>query len=1067
MTIITSIKGENAAFAWCPMDTHKTIVAIASKEGSISGFDDNKGTLQVYDFDINHTDGPKLLASLDLENRVTSLCWGKTLIAETPYPYGILAASFANGSIALWEFVMNEESIEIKPITTIQITQCPVKCLCFNPHVWCKQMACGSQDGTLTLVDLFDMENPILSTFTSQTGTIPAEITKVCWNTKVSHILSCCQINGHITLWDIRQKTPWCELCDPNNSRISDMIWNPTDGLQLITCVENDTHPFIRLWDLRSSTSTPFLELSGHTKGVLSVSWCPYDPTLLLSCGKDNKVLLWNIATSSLAEEIDGIEETKVAPQDAQLFFTNTTSASVIRKTQVEWSPLYPGIACVSSTDRSITLYNIMAPAPQSLHRAPVWMQQPCGAIFGFGGKIASFDSTSKIVKVSTFIPDSSLIEESHDFEEAMNTGDLKGFCEKRCTTENQKQLKDMWHFMNSMFEEDARDALVRYLGYSQPLSDIPEEQPEEKPTEVVSEIPKMPAAPAISAEDLFSKPLEISSTTTTPTPSSPVSLISTQPLPSGTPIDSLSIGTASVKEMDESTWLNDVRLCIVCGNFEGAVNICYKNQRFGDALLIASWGGNELLTKTQSRYMTETFPSVLRPFSSIVRGDLSSLVSASSLEDWKDTLVMILTYGKAEEFVPLCQDLSKKLEDNHYVDEALLCSICAMDLPSVVRLGLKSNVNKDIDDLVPVLEVISILTHMQQEEGEQLPELDPSLLHNVITLSTSLVNQGLASMATRFIRSIGASEEGELLLYRIYQSYPEALNGYIPKTPLPLVQQQPMIQQQQVAPQQVAPQQVTPQQVTPQQQNNVPSYSRFPAAATQYKPMAPKYTPLIPQVTPSIPASATSPSIPTVPVTTPAPTPMRPTAFIPTPTIAPLQPSTTPTPTAPPAPSSRAPVPMDMSKLKTVPYVPSVPSVTPSIQPTNLYTNPVPEPIPEPAPEPVFREMTADEQSVVDSIRNTISMMEQVPLNASQKTVINNTNASINTMENQFKHDEVSEGALTLLLSMKEYLNNFAFNDALNIQKKLNLEYWKQHKEWLLPLKHFIMLCIKLSSGN
>ena len=44
--------------------------------------------------------------------------------------------------------------------------------------------------------------------------------------------------------------------------------------------------------------------LSGHEKGVLSLSWCKQDSDLLLSCGKDNRVLCWNPQSAEVIGEV-------------------------------------------------------------------------------------------------------------------------------------------------------------------------------------------------------------------------------------------------------------------------------------------------------------------------------------------------------------------------------------------------------------------------------------------------------------------------------------------------------------------------------------------------------------------------------------------------------------------------------------------------------------------------------------------------------------------------------------------------------------------------------------------
>ena len=49
---------------------------------------------------------------------------------------------------------------------------------------------------------------------------------------------------------------------------------------------------------------SPVSILSGHTRGIWSVSWCPFDNDLLLSCGRDNRTLCWNVKTAEVLSEV-------------------------------------------------------------------------------------------------------------------------------------------------------------------------------------------------------------------------------------------------------------------------------------------------------------------------------------------------------------------------------------------------------------------------------------------------------------------------------------------------------------------------------------------------------------------------------------------------------------------------------------------------------------------------------------------------------------------------------------------------------------------------------------------
>ena len=65
----------------------------------------------------------------------------------------------------------------------------------------------------------------------------------------------------------------------------------------------------------------------------------------------------------------------------------------------------------------------------------------------------------------------------------------------------------------------------------------------------------------------------------------------------------------------------------------------------------------------------------LLRKLATIVSGDLREAVEETT-SNWEETLALILTYAREEEFVPLCQQLSARLERLGLRDAALLCTL-------------------------------------------------------------------------------------------------------------------------------------------------------------------------------------------------------------------------------------------------------------------------------------------------------------------------------------------------------------------------------------------------------
>ena len=59
------------------------------------------------------------------------------------------------------------------------------------------------------------------------------------------------------------------------------------------------------------------------------------------------------------------------------------------------------------------------------------------------------------------------------------------------------------------------------------------------------------------------------------------------------------------------------IKRALLVGNFEAAVECCFRTGNLADALILASCGGAELWAKAQERYFASEAPK--RPFLSIV----------------------------------------------------------------------------------------------------------------------------------------------------------------------------------------------------------------------------------------------------------------------------------------------------------------------------------------------------------------------------------------------------------------------------------------------------------------
>ncbi len=134
---------------------------------------------------------------------------------------------------------------------------------------------------------------------------------------------------------------------------------------------------------------------------------------------------------------------------------------------------------------------------------------------------------------------------------------------------------------------------------------------------------------------------------------------------PSSTASDTLKSHTFRIYPADGSETDHLVTKALVVGDFESAVSLCLSVERFADAILLAVKGGPELLARTQKAYFERRTVALpyLRVFQSVVTNDLADIVQNAELQDWQEIFVVLCTFGRADEFGGLAEQLGARLE--------------------------------------------------------------------------------------------------------------------------------------------------------------------------------------------------------------------------------------------------------------------------------------------------------------------------------------------------------------------------------------------------------------------
>uniref|UniRef100_A0A8C6T5N5 Protein transport protein Sec31A n=1 Tax=Neogobius melanostomus TaxID=47308 RepID=A0A8C6T5N5_9GOBI len=772
--------------AWSPAVHHPIHLALGTSAQQLDASFNTTAALEIFELDFaDPSMDMELKGSINTTNRLHSLVWVNFGLGENG-SVGRLVAGAENGTVTVYKpesIIGSDPDSAPDSAADAVVGQSdkhtgPVRALDFNPFQN-NLLASGANDSEIYIWDLNNFNSPMTPGAKSQ----PAEdVSVISWNRQVQHILASASPSGKAVVWDLRKNEPIIKISDHSNRmHCSGMLWHPDVATQLVLASEDDRLPVIQMWDLRFATS-PLKVLENHTRGILSISWSQADPELLLSSAKDNRILCWNPNTGEVIYEL---------PTTNQWCF------------DVQWCPRNPALLSTASFDGRITVYSVMGGslAPQQHGTVdkisssfdsmdpfgtgqmlpplqvpqPQWIRRPVGASFGVTGDVREPEAAPaqtpqpvpRQVHLSQVTTETEFLQRSRELQTALQTGAFNHYCQGKIQTAKTDAEQDIWKFLLVNFEDEARIKFLRLLGFNKDDLEL-------KISKCLGNN-YQPNGHGVDAKDLAEKMMQLSTERLDDADAAAKTSGSVSPADffSQTPKDT----PFQIPVTCDTDGL--ISQALLVGNFEGAVDLCLNDGRYAEAILLAISGGEELLKKTQQKYLSKQKNSVSMLISSVVTQNWKDIVESCELDNWKEALAALLTYAHPEDFAHLCDTLGGRLESEQTEKRSLqacLCYICSGNIEKLVEcwaLHRDCSSPLGLEDLVE--KVMMLRKSIERLRNSEVSVQSPVLAEKLTRYAGILAAEGSLSTAMAYLPENSEEAGIRMLKDRLFLAQSEA----------------------------------------------------------------------------------------------------------------------------------------------------------------------------------------------------------------------------------------------------------------------------------------------------
>ncbi|XP_045658826.1 protein transport protein Sec31B isoform X7 [Ursus americanus] len=670
-----------------------------------------------------------------------------------------LDASFStNGTLEIFEVDFRDPSLDLKHKGVLSASSR------FYKLIWGSfgdglsegsgVIAGGGDDGMLTLYNVTHIlssgKEPVIAQRQKHTGAVRA----LDFNPFQGNLLASGASDSEIFIWDLNNlnvpMTPGSKSQQPPED-IKALAWN-----RQVQHILSSAHPSGKavVWDLRKNE--PVIKVSDRSNRMhsSSLAWHPDIATQLVLCSEDDRfpvIQLWDLRFAS-----------------SPLKVLESHSRGILA---VSWSQADAELLLSSAKDNQILCWNLGSNE--------------------FGGKLVTFGLPStpahqvpqpclRLVFISQVITESEFLRRSTELREALGSGNLLNYCQNKIEQTPLQSEKMLWQFLKVTLEEDSRMKFLKLLGYSK-------DELQKKMAACLKSDLRLGESPQSKGDDLHSNRQQAFCSQTS-------KHITEEASASSSFFDELvpqNMAPWEIPITEDTDGL--LSQALLLGELRPAVELCLKEERFADAIILAQAGGADLLKQTQECYWAKKKTRISSLLACVVQKNWEDMVCACSLQNWKEALALLLTYSGPEKFPELCDMLGTRMEQEGgraLTSEARLCYVCSGSVEQLVECWAKCHRASSPLALQDLMEKVMVLNKsLELLQGSDGVSSGPATTYRVTQYANLLAAQGSLATAMSYLPSVCTQPPVQQLRDRLFHAQGSGVLGeQCPPFPFPRV---------------------------------------------------------------------------------------------------------------------------------------------------------------------------------------------------------------------------------------------------------------------------------------